>query len=206
MKLRLQHIPAIRTRILTEGLNKLHETLRNSPLHNKYCIAFGALLGWAREGALLKHDSDIDFLFWREDRDALETGIDMLLDAGFKYKCCWRNTQNEVTEQCLAWRGLRFEFFEASKVAGKVQFYAYGKDRRGGQLFELLHEIPDFELAEFEFLGNTWQKPADHEKFLTAVYGDWQTPNTKYSYVRDGEAIILRTPIAGISQYRPEYK
>ena len=204
MKLRLSNISYFRRAILLAGLNKLHAVLSESPLHKKYCIVFGALLGWAREGALLKHDDDVDFLFWQEDRDALEVAIDMLLVNGFQYERCWRNTKNEVTEHILTYRGLRFEFFGAHRVNGKAQFYAFGKYHRGGQYFELLYEVTDFELTKFDFLGKTWLKPADHEKFLAEMYGDWKTPNKDFDDIREGPGIISRTPIASRSIYRPK--
>jgi hypothetical protein len=30
--------------------------------------------------------------------------------------------------------------------------------------------------APMEFLGRQWRKPADHEQYLSTVYGDWRTP------------------------------
>jgi len=43
-----------------------------------------------------------------------------------------------------------------------------------------------------EFLERTWLKPADHEVFLTAIYGDWRTPNPDYDYVEDEKSIIAK--------------
>jgi hypothetical protein len=54
-------------------------------------------------------------------------------------------------------------------------------------------EIPALPLEEFHFLGRYWLKPADHEAELTAIYGDWRTPDPDYDYMR-GPAIIERRP------------
>ena len=171
---------------LVDGVFKLHEVLQCSPLRDRYWICGGALLGWAREGSLLKHDPDIDFHFWEEDREHFLKGSEMLKQSGFKPEFCWRNTDNHITEYVLSYRHIRFEFFEATKANGNTRWMAYGSNaRRGIDGVQLLCETPGQELSEFEFLGKNWLKPKDHVKYLTALYGDWKTPNPDYSYIRD---------------------
>jgi hypothetical protein len=46
--------------------------------------------------------------------------------------------------------------------------------------------------SNFEFLGRTWLKVRDHERELTALYGDWRTPQTDWRTDRDSPAVIAR--------------
>ena len=159
-----------RQKRLMEGAFKLHEVLQCSPLRGRHWICGGALLGWAREGSLLKHDPDIDFHFWEEDRESFLKGSEMLKQSGFKPEFCWRNTDNHITEYVLSYRHVRFEFFEATKVNGNTRWTAYGSNaRRAIDGVQLLCETPGQELGEFEFLGKKWLKPQDHIKYLVSA-------------------------------------
>lgn len=104
MKIQFISLPLIRRKFMREGMHKLHDVLKNSPLHNRFWICGGALLGYAREGKILKHDTDIDFHFWREDRDKFEESAKLLISAGFKPEFRWRNRAGESTEHILSWK------------------------------------------------------------------------------------------------------
>jgi GH18 family chitinase len=43
--------------------------------------------------------------------------------------------------------------------------------------------------VHFEFLGRKWLKSADHERELTAIYGDWRTPDQNWDYLYDDLSI-----------------
>lgn len=119
--MRLKELPfkfsIFRQRRIIEGMRLLNDTLRDSPAHNLYWICGGALLGWARDGALIKHDTDIDFHYWHEDTDKLNAGFDLLIAVGFKPLCRWKNTNGEITEHVLAYKGIKFEFFPRKRWA-----------------------------------------------------------------------------------------
>jgi hypothetical protein len=42
-----------------------------------------------------------------------------------------------------------------------------------------------------DFLGRIWRKPADHEAFLSAEYGDWRTPDPRFDHRRDDRSVVL---------------
>ena len=171
----------LRQRRIIEGMRLLNDTLRNSPAHNHYWICGGVLLGWARDGALINHDTDVDFHYWHEDVDKLNAGFDLLIDAGFEPLCRWKNTAGEITEDILSYKGIKFEFFSARKVNGNTQCTLYvGKIRAGIPPMELLCETPGCELEEFEFCGRTWLKPANHEAYLDRQYGNWKVPDRNF--------------------------
>lgn len=191
-------LPFMRRKLLIRGMHRLHDVLSQSPLHNKYWVAFGALLGWAREGALLKHDPDIDFLFWQEDLPLFLESVELLKRAGFKPSVCWSNCARQVTEYCLKYKGVQFEFFVANRANGNTRCTFYGGNISGGvPVSESIFETPGCGLDEFEFYGRTWQKPANHEQYLTAMYGDWKTPDKTYRPYCDSKAIISRTSLPG---------
>ena len=203
MKIQLQNIPFFRRKFLREGLRKLHDTLAATALHNRYWICGGAVLGYAREGRLLKHDTDVDFHFWREDTDCFLRAVSQLEQVGFKRYVAWVNLNGEITEYVLRYKCIKFEFFAAERVNGNTRWQAYGETgtRRGAKearrLMQLTCETPGCELAECEFLGRTWMKPADHEGYLTSLYGDWKTPDPAYHYMTDSKAVVKREPMPG---------
>lgn len=196
-------LPMVRRKMLIRGMHKLHDALSQSPLHNKYWVAFGALLGWAREGGLLKHDPDIDFHFWKEDLPLFLESVELLKQAGFEPYICWGNCAGQITEYCFKYKGLRFEFFVAERANGNTRCTFFSDSAHAGvSSLEIVFETPGCELDEFEFHGRTWQKPANHEQYLTTMYNDWKTPNKNFNHQADCKAIISRTPIPGKRPYR----
>lgn len=199
--MRLKELPfkfsIFRQRRIIEGMRLLNDTLRDSPAHNLYWICGGALLGWARDGALIKHDTDIDFHYWHEDTDKLNAGFDLLIAVGFKPLCRWKNTNGEITEHVLAYKGIKFEFFSAKKVGGNTQCTVYAsKIHAGIPPTELLCETPGCELEEFEFYGRKWLKPADHESYLDRQYGNWRVPDPNH-YHAHTPAVISQKLLPG---------
>src|SRR5688500_4973529 len=60
----------MRGRLLRRNLRRLHDALEQTPLAGRYWLFGGMLLGWAREGRLLRHDyRDVDFGYEAADDD-----------------------------------------------------------------------------------------------------------------------------------------
>ena len=196
--MKIRKIPIIRRTLILKGMDKLHDVLSNSPLHNRCWLCGGILLGYAREGRILKGDSDVDLHFWHEDQDKFETTAKLLINAGFKPRYRWRNQAGEITEYVFSWQGIKFEFFEAYCINNNTRWYSYGGGIRNGlPVLEMLNETPGCDLEEFDLFGKRWLKPADHETYLSALYGDWKTPNPNYVYYKDSKAVISRKPLPG---------
>lgn len=190
--------PIIHRRYLLEGLHKLHNVLSSSPLHNRYWVCGGMLLGYAREGRLLRHDPDVDFHFWHEDLDRFLQSAELLKVAGFTYAYRWNSNAGETTEYVLLYKRVRFEFFVAHRVDSNTRWYVYAEDvKRGVSTIEILQEVPGCTLDQFEFLGKTWLKPANHTEYLTAVYGAWQTPDRHWKFHHHSVATVSVTPRSG---------
>ena len=153
----------------------------------------GTLLGCMREGRVLPWDyDDADFAFLAEDTDRFLEAERALLAAGFSRASRWQNNQGTTTEYALRRDGARFEFFTMTRHGDTFQYYLYGK--RGGIWQELLCAVPAHGLAEIHFLERVWNKPDDHDAFLSAVYGDWRTPNPGYHYATDEKSVIASYP------------
>ena len=179
--------------ILIEGLCKMHDVLRDTPLHNKYWVCGGALLGWAREGGLLKHDNDIDFHLWESDLPAFEIASKALVRAGFKPKYYSYNCAGKIIKYVFLYKHFKVEFFVAYCVDGNTRCFLYnGKN----PTYEYILETPGCELNEFEFYNRIWLKPADHESYLTIQYGNWKIPDENFNYTTS-DAIVSKTAIPG---------
>ena len=172
--------------LLTAGfvsdLRRLNDALRGTNLHGCYWVWSGLLLGWAREGTVLRHDSlDADFAlldcdFWR-----LAEAVPALEKAGFRCYRRFLNNDGEVTEVAFMRHGARFEFFRMFPHDGRLKYFLYGSEN--GQPLELQASLPDQPTTPFDFVGRTWLKHDDHELELRSMYGSWEIPDPSWSFL-----------------------
>ena len=108
-------IPALKPRLVERfaaDLRDLCDALEHSPLDGHYWVWSGLLLGWAREGAILQHDTlDADFAVADEDFQRLVDAIPAILAAGFVRDRSFINNDGIVTELTFLRHGARFDFF-----------------------------------------------------------------------------------------------
>jgi phosphorylcholine metabolism protein LicD len=174
----------------------LNDVLRNSPVADRYWVIGGLLIGCFREGRILPHDSrDADFGFRREDRERFLASVPRLTDAGFEPVWRYRNNAGEAVEYSFRRGGAQFEFFEHQEIQGALRYWVFGTPGGGeGTGVEIVSQVPAYSLAPMEFLGRSWQKPADHEAYLDAVYGNWTEPNPAYNCMTDDLSIVEKHP------------
>lgn len=157
----------------------------------KYWVNGGLLLGWAREGRVIRWDRDADFGILAEDKGTLLKVTPLLVAAGFKPLFRWTNNSGEAVEYCFIKDKAKFEFFATYRTdEGLLSFLYYDAT-------ECRCLIRDHGLAPMPFLGRLWQKPDDHEAYLEQVYGDWRTPARNYSFATDEQDIRERYPWHG---------
>ena len=68
-------------------LRRLNDVLSHTSLAARYWVWGGMLLGWARDGSLLAHDTkhlDADFGVLAEDEERFDTAVPVLERAGFR--------------------------------------------------------------------------------------------------------------------------
>ncbi|MHB1593855.1 MAG: hypothetical protein ACYCO9_06260 [Streptosporangiaceae bacterium] len=193
-----RRIPALRPRLIarfTDDLRYLHDVLQATPLRDHYWVWSGMLLGWAREGAILEHDSqDADFAVLDKDFDRLVSAAPTLVRAGFACDRRFVNNDGVVTELTFARHGARFDFFRMFPAGDRLRYYTYSISLK--EILELEFTIPSQPLVPFDFIGRTWLKPEDHELELKEIYGEWRVPDPEWSYLEAGGLVERR-----ISQY-----
>lgn len=189
-----------------QDLVLLHDLLEAGPLAGKSWVIGGMLLGWAREGRILAHDDhDADFGVLAADHGALLAAFPALFAAGFSPLYRWVGSAGAPVEYSLQKGGAKFEFFLHEEVEGALECRFFGKRWPGGRLqrVEFTSRVPAQPLAPMEFLGRTWLKPANHERYLAAVYGDWRVPRPEHDYSRDDRSVVAERPWSGTWEWQP---
>jgi hypothetical protein len=178
-----------RTRVFISDLQFLNDVLNSTLASGRYWVWSGLLLGWAREGRVLRHDNrDADFAYAEQDEALILEGIEALVKAGFRHGYSFRNNAGQLTEYSLIRHGARFDFFRMSSDASGWEYYVYGPIWHHLPL-QLTAQLPRQELVQFDFLDRTWLKPLDHELELALIYGDWKTPDPTWNYLEQGGVI-----------------
>ncbi|HEY6780279.1 MAG TPA: hypothetical protein VI111_04950 [Thermoleophilaceae bacterium] len=180
-------------RRMAASLRLLNDVLARGPLAGRHWAFGGFLLGWAREGDLMLHDSgDADFCFLADDLERLEACIPDLAAAGFELVHRFPSVQAaEPTEYSFRRDGAKFDFFRLWVEGESFRYRNYGHAPSGPVVNDCA--IPAQPLEEFGFLGRSWLKVRDHDAELTALYGDWRTPCADWDYL-DGPAIVATGP------------
>jgi hypothetical protein len=177
-------------------LRLINDVLAKTPMAGRYWVFGGLLLGHVREGNVLLHDSvDADFAFLAEDLPVLERCIPALADAGFRPLFRYPGLDGDAFEWSFQRGDAKLEFFRHDVVGDTFQYHVCGWrdwDAPQGHVYND-YEIPAQPLEEFRFLGRTWLKPRDPELQLTAMYGDWRTPDPEWNYMR-GRNIVATHP------------
>jgi hypothetical protein len=194
-----ERVPALRERFrrrrlvrFEDDLRLLNDVLQRTALSGRYWIWAG-LLGWAREGKVLRHDiGDADFAVDADDAELLEAAEPLLLEAGFRRWFCFRDCDGELTQRTYTRHGSKFDFFLMREVAAGVHQCHVYTPRDDGP-FELVSRIPKQELEPFEFLDRAWLKPRDHDLSLRSCYGTWRVPDPDWD-ADANPSVVLRRP------------
>ena len=166
---------------LASNLRDLHDAIASTDLHEHYWVWAGLLLGWAREGAILSHDSfDADFAVRDEDFDRLIRAVPAILQAGFACDRKFISDSGLVTELTFTRHGARFDFFRMFPDDGRLRYFIYKLKLRS--VTEVEAALPDQPTEPFTFLGRTWLKHADHARELRTVYGNWEVRNPSWAF------------------------
>ncbi len=185
----------LRTRLFVRDLQLLNDVLSTTVCSDRYWVWSGLLLGWAREGTVLRHDLlDADFAYAEEDEPLILEGIEALVNAGFRRGYSFRNNSGTLTEHTVIRHGAKFEFFCMSPVGARWLYHIYGSEHN--EWFQFHLHLPRQPLEPFDFLGRTWAKSLDHDWELTYEYGDWRTPDPQWNFL-ESESIVGREEWTG---------
>jgi hypothetical protein len=172
-------------RSLERDLRRFNDALHKAGLDDRVWVWSGLLLGWAREGAVLRHDArDADFCIHHRDIDSLVEALPVLADAGFSIYRVHRANDGHLSELVLRRRFAHYDIFVVQDhEPGWWSYQLYGTTDVTTQFTALL---PAQELTTFDFLGRTWRKVVDHDLELTELYGSWRVPDPTWDAMRDG--------------------
>lgn len=185
------------------NLQLLHEVLATTDLSERYFVWGDLLLGWARDGQILPHNCHAaDFGYFRADRQLWLQAIPSLVQAGFQPDSRWTNSAGTITEYVFTKDGTRFAFRELHQEGDTARYWVYALTSVKKAWLELVGVVPLRAFTHRRFLGRTWRIPDDHATLLTAVYGDWRTPNPYYDFVHDEKSIVKRTLWVGPGEPR----
>jgi hypothetical protein len=189
-----RRIPALQPHFVesfAEDLRYLHDTLERTELKGRYWVWSGLLLGWAREGAILAHDSmDADFAVDDRDFHLLAKAVPTLLEAGFTTNRCFVNNEGIITELTFNRHGTHFDFFRMFPQGDNLRYFMYSI--KWSEILEYEACLPKQEKVPFSFIGRTWLKQEDHERELQAMYGSWQIPDPNWSYLDQPDIVARR--------------
>jgi len=141
-------------------------------------LMWDTLLGCVREGRLLTHDSDIDLgMLWGDfaKKEALVAAIERKgygVVVRSSYKLQFRRSSCRLL--------IDVDFFYPWD--GKMVSYTYGED--GSAVGSFFDESAFDRFSEILFLGDLLV-PDPPTAVLTAIYGDWRTPDRAYNSRRD---------------------
>lgn len=175
------------------GLVHLHDTLARTDFADKYWAIMGLLLGCIRDGAPIAWDRDADFGFLERDLPLFQAAVKELRSEGFSVGRLQINNDGRVTKWALRRQSFKFEFFLMEERDDRLRWIYHS--RKAG--LEVVNEIPVHGLDEFELYGRRWLKPDNTDEYLTALYGDWRTPDPDYVYWRDCGVSVDKYPWTG---------
>lgn len=165
-----------------------------TPMQSRFWICGGVLLGYAREGAIIRGDTDIDFHYWVEDEALLLEVLQGLPGKEFEYVGRYVNNEGVVTQHVLKVLGVKVEFFAAWRKDNCIEWNCYTTRHWNRPIRQFLNRIPDLQFEPVQFYEVEVFKPVDHDLYLRALYGDWRKPMTDYTYYVDSAAIVSCEP------------
>ena len=174
-------------------LQLLNDVLAGSALAGRYWMIGGMLIGWAREGDLLRHDlNDFDFAFRDEDLGRFRSAMVDVVSAGFLPRYRYPSVFEPFTEFSVARHGAKFEFFRMhAEGPDKYRYQSCGN--LNGAPVRNTHVCLRQRLVPIDYLDRLWLKSEDHELELGREYGNWRTPDPEWTYM-GAYNIVAREP------------
>lgn len=143
-------------------------------------LLWGSLLGCIRDGGFIWNDRDIDVGVLESERDRLPRVREAMLQRGFRIRI------ESATKLSLV-HPLHPRLFLDLDIVHRYRdgWAITNADADAGRIFHYVFPLHVFNrVRDARFgSGSSVLLPADPEGFLTAVYGDWRTPQAKSHYL-----------------------
>lgn len=159
-------------------------------------VAYGSLLGLAREGAFLAHDDDFDAAFLSRANDAAGMASDLLSVAARMRELgmtveIWDHGSMHVSPPGLP---VKLDIFVFGLVDGHLSAY---------QVYAPMSPAAVEPTSEFTLDGVSYAAPADVDAVLTATYGNWRVPDRYFQWGSDpAKEIAMANLAAEIARQR----
>ena len=158
-------------------------------------VFWGTLLGLAREGALLSHDYDMDFVMGKLPEESLSAFRKKLYDFGLK-KIREFRYKGQIIGEAYEYAGviLDIDYCEFTDNAVLMYEYEVSEEKtevdleKGIQIFKGLniyqYSFPLFKIIETEFKnGTACLAPENMEYISQLMYGEsWKIPDKKHDW------------------------
>lgn len=147
----------------------------------------GTLLGWCREGNFLPHDKDIDIM--------LPPGSDW----GQAVAAVAASPAFRVIPSEMGYSNFISLMHSETRIVVDISHH---EDTADGQVACVwrIPGLPDeqcrrtlqspYQLVRDEWLGGEFWRPADPDRYLTDMYGDWRTPMKSFDTLISGQHVV----------------
>lgn len=185
----LERIPGFRrvsTRVqlrrYEQVVRELHATLATTPLADRYLLACGLLLGYHRENRILPWDCwDADLEVSERHLPELAATLPLLARAGWRYRTTWCTNDGKVAEVRLMRKLVGLDLFVTYDRGAETASWVFSK--RDGKWLQAEQRVPAGGVQEVDFIGLRWRAPDPIEPVLTALYGNWRSPEPDWDYM-----------------------
>lgn len=150
-----------------------------------FWLEAGTLLLAYRDGAVDETDTDISVY----DIDTVINNLDKFEDKGFSLIHQFDHPTGLATEISLRRNGIKLDIWTKEFRDGQGWWLSYKMNDENPYIPHHVDEKHFKKLDKLSIWGFEWNIPSDTEKFLTAVYGDWKTPNPEWVWWRDPKCI-----------------
>lgn len=173
-------------------IHRFHHILDQTGLLEVTWLVGGLVLGYARNGQPIAHDTDVDMGIMAQDIRKFWEAVPVFERNNFAKLFRWVNNDGLITEYSFRFHRVKWEFFiHFDAGRSDVEWYAYHQK----EAVELKRRMAKPKLGWITFLGMKWKAPKDVEGYLAAQYGeDWREPNPAWNYRTDCPANVSRKP------------